>query len=332
MSSRPDHHRRPARAKGTGFRRPIIARRERLEAPRSVTVAPFDPAHLDVVLSVMAGLDDHTLIHVAPDGDAHATVGVRQIPHDPRCAGAGMFGLRAPEDATIVGLSFRARSGSTYFPHGQGGDAGRDRTRVEVVVSASGLIDARIHPSDAETFAVVEAPNGVVVDALHRLMGRPVPGERPPLTALVAGMWMAEILRPPAGRTAPKWSEVAAAHDPMAEHDGVRLITPTTPEQVAEQMQQLVDEASWRDLHRAAAIGRMTTPELTAEEAAWMDTTMFARWMTDSFPAPAAAVAQLRRRGATDAADGIVATLALLDPPPDMAPGPHDDEELPEAG
>ena len=64
---------------------------------RPVTVAPFDVGRLDVtqldaVLSVMAGLDDPTIVLVQPDGNDHALFGVRELPFDPRCIGAGMFG------------------------------------------------------------------------------------------------------------------------------------------------------------------------------------------------------------------------------------------------
>ena len=98
--------------------------------------------------------------------------------------------------------------------------------------------------------------------------------------------------------------------------DGPLRGLPPSPETVVTAMQRLADEAAWDDLRRAAAIGRMAAPDLDPDEAAWMDATMFARWMVDSFPSPARALGLLRRSGAHDAADRIEQVLERLDPPP----------------
>lgn len=311
---------------------------------RPVTVAPFDVGRLDVtqldaVLSVMAGLDDPTIVLVQPDGNDHALFGVRELPFDPRCIGAGMFGMRAPAGTALVGLTFSGLGQplpGDLGPFDPGsndafdeGAVDGDLRRVDVVVTADGATDARIH-DDHGFSAPSGTPTGVVIDALHRLIGLPTPGATPPLTELVAGLWMAEILRICISGRRPGWAEVVAALDGAAVGSAPDRFTAATPADVAATMQQLTDEASWQDLHRAAAIGRMAAPDLSAEEAAWMDTAMFARWMTESFPTVALVRDELRVISALDVLDGVDAVLERLDPVPWSAS--HDDDEDDEDG
>lgn len=327
MSRRPHHHRtrRPSAPEqpspisiartSAAFDGPSAHDTDARTGPRFGT-AEHD---LDSVLSLMADLDDGTLVLAMPDGSDRAVMSTHAIPTDPRCAGAGLFGLRAPDGAALVGLCFTGHQRLT-IPH-HAGDGGVDpgRTRVDVVVATGGAVRARIRPADAvgidrsdatRPLGAVDAPGGIVVDALHRVLARDTPGERPPLTRLVAGLWMAEILDVAAAHAVPTWDAVGAAHDGAAER--LRRDGDTSPARIAERMRRLVEEASWEDLHHAAAIGRMTAPELEPHEAGWMDTTMFARWMSDSFPTVEEVTSLLGERGAVDAVDGIEQTLALL--------------------
>lgn len=297
---------------------------------RPLTVTPLDVDQLDAVLDVMAGIDTATVVFVEPDGD-HAVFGIRELPSDPRCIGAGLFGLRAPAGAALAGLCF----GGTSSAHplrpatGDGRPPGPDHPldadvhpRVDVAVTVDGRIEARVHPQDGSAPLAALRPEGIVVDALHRVLGRPAPGGPPPLDALVVGMWLTEVAALAVGDHPPTWADVAAAHDRLAGRAGVdptvadrvdaaRGAT-TSPAQVGAWMHDLVAESSWVALHQAAAIGRMAVPELTAAEAAWMDTTMFSRWMTDSFPSPPAVLDRLVRLGATEAAEGIESAFSSL--------------------
>jgi len=54
-------------------------------------------------------------------------------------------------------------------------------------------------------------------------------------------------------------------------------------------------------------------PDLSKEEAQWMDDTMFARWVLSALPDLAPATALLRAVGASDAAAGVDAVIALVD-------------------
>lgn len=315
MSTPRNHHRRPRPAR-TPSRRSAPPRSAVTTRPPGIAPTP-DGTRLDAALEMMAGLDDDTVMFLHADGPHRSRLGLRELVSDPRCAGAGMFGMQAPMGVDLVGCCFRGRPGAASVAASIAAepvawpveDSDGRGCRVEVVVAADGRIDARVHHDDGR-LTLTAAPSGIVVDALHRLIGLPVPGAPPPLTSLVAGMWMAQVLRLPLLTPGPAWAEVAAVH-PGATPDGDPSGAPS-PQRVAASMHRLAQEASWEDLHHAASVGRMPAPELDASEAAWMDTTMFARWMTDSFPPPADALAVLAGMGATDAVRGVEAVLAHL--------------------
>jgi hypothetical protein len=65
------------------------------------------------------------------------------------------------------------------------------------------------------------------------------------------------------------------------------------------------DGFSWAALHQRAATGHATVHELSASEAAWMDTTMFGRWVTGALPDPSVVVGMLRAHGCGDVAERL---------------------------
>lgn len=271
---------------------------------RRLTVPPIDLEEVDGVMSVMADLPDGTVVFIGPDSPGRARVGTGALRADPRCTGAAMFGLRAPSDAALVGLCFSGRPTT---------DTVADRRRVDVVVTAAGVIRAMAHDDGVRTPTAGE-PSGVVVDALHRMLALPVPGGPPPLTDLVVGLWMAGIRSLVESSPSPTWAEIASLHPSAPGTGAAAAADPPTPAAVAASTCGLAADATWADLHHAAAIGRMTAPELDAAEAAWMDTTMFARWMVDSFPATRDVLQHLRRCGSDAAARCVEVVLERLDP------------------
>ncbi|MBS1836360.1 MAG: hypothetical protein JST64_01550 [Actinobacteria bacterium] len=286
-------------------------------------LVPLGTEQVDGVLSVMAGLDDRTVVYVEPGHGAHGTLGLQPLPADPRCSAAGMFGMRAPQGASLVGLCFSGHPASTHpgpgctgepLLHAIDDDRVEAHQRIDVVVTASGSLHARIHQPDGTTAPTVGRPRGVVVDALHRVLSLPVPGPRPTLVALVVGMWMTEVLAATAGPSAPTWTQIAALHERSLGPDRARGAAGLTPQAVAESLRSLTDGATWQGLHHAAAVGRMAAPELEAEEAAWMDTTMFSRWMVDSFPSPEVVLRRLGHIGSDHAARCVDAAIRHLDP------------------
>lgn len=284
---------------------------------RSPSPAEFvSVEHAATALAVLADLEPGLVLAMRRDHLGREVIDGRDLPADARCGAAGLFTLSAPSDSLVVGVSFVGRPSSG------------EPTRIDVALTAAGSVRSQIH-RDGDVTAVEGSAGGVVVDALHRMLGLPAPGPRPPLTALVAGVWLHQILAPTVQNRAPTWAEVAwAAVDPLA-HLGRSASVPVpgdltsrippSEEAIAAEMQELADGASWEDLRRAASIGRMRAPQLDPGEAAWMDTTMFARWMVDSFPALSTTTDVLDMLGAADIAERIRAVLRRLDPLP--APG-----------
>jgi hypothetical protein len=326
MSSRSRPSGPSRRAATTAARAARAARRRRWALPGSGT--DLTEERVESVLAIMAGLPAGTLVAIQPDGPDHMLLGVRELPSDPRCGGAGLFGIDAPERSVLVGVSFEGTSGPTGTatdvpldpPDPAAGDA--ETARVDVVVTADGDVHSRIHDHEQPPPSERRPARGILVDALHRCLGLPAPGDPPPLTELVARMWLHEFLRRWDGDQIPTWADAALAHvDPAGDDGPVRIGAPgrglpPSPEALAASMQRLADEADWNDLRRAAAIGRMAAPDLDPHEAGWMDATMFARWMVDSFPPPLRAVGLLRRAGAPEAADRVREVLDRLDPSP----------------
>lgn len=288
--------------------------RRHVRPPGPLLVAPgaeLTPDHIDGLLTVLGGLDTGSLVIVQPDRPGHMTLGVRELPADPRCAGAGLFGLDVPTGCSLIAASFIGRCSSDGDAGTDGGAAGGSApTRVDALVTALGDVHARVRHGYEPPQPVVGAPSGVMVDAMHRAIRLPSPGSPPPLTELVGRMWLHRVLGLPS--PAPTWSQAATTHlDPGRSGRPRRGGEPTTDE-VVDSILELADDADWRDLHRAAAIGRMAVPELDPLEADWMDHTMFARWMVESFRSTDVALAMLRSSGADATADRIDEVLSRI--------------------
>lgn len=301
------HPRTPASRPTGGSGRPI----GRGRTPN--TAVPQD--HSGEALGVLGELDPGMVVSLRLDGRGRVVIDGRELPFDARCAGAGLFSLEAPPDSLLVGVSFTGTP-SMELPCDRDPD---EAIRIDVAVTAAGSVHSQVH-CDGGVAPVDGTAGGVVVDALHRVLGLAVPGPPPTLRALVAGMWLQQVLLAATDGRVPTWAEAAwAAVDPLAVTDApaptdpLTAVVPPSEEAVAAEMAELADGASWEDLRRAAAIGRMRVPQLDPEEAGWMDATMFARWMVDSFPPPAVATDRLERIGALDLADRVRSVLRRLD-------------------
>jgi hypothetical protein len=73
------------------------------------------------------------------------------------------------------------------------------------------------------------------------------------------------------------------------------------------------DGFRWADMHARAASGAITVHELTTDEAAWMDTTMFARWVAGSMPDPSVAIGILELHHCHTVADRLRRVLHGVD-------------------
>jgi len=291
--------------------------RRALSSQRSPSPAELvSSEHTLLALGILADLVPGSVVALHLDHHGRPILDGRDLPGDGRCGGAGLFTLVAPPGSLLVGVTF------------VGTPSTGDPTRIDVVVSAAGTVGAQVH-RDGGVEEVAAPAGGVVVDALHRMLGLATPGPTPPLTDLVVGMWLHQVLTCCTGDRVPTWSDVAwAAVEPTTRvergtslRDSTELTRPTgcgggippSEEAIAAEMVELADGASWDDLRRAAAIGRMRAPQLDPEEADWMDATMFARWMIESFPSPSAVTELLQSVGASDVADRIRSVLRRLE-------------------
>jgi len=270
------------------------------------------------ILDLLGHLDPGVLLALLPGPNDDDEIAVRELPHDPRCGGAGLFGLMAPPGSPLVATSFRGRAApmdplstrptrpaeSADSP-GSADSPDREHQRVDVVVTRAGQVLSRIHLGDGSTIDPEGPAGGVVIDALHRVLGLPCPGDPPPLTDLLATLWLQELLALASVHPALTWGDAVSLHpDPGT----VGRVLPSA-EALASATLDFLGDVTWERLRLAAAGGRTMVPELSPHEAAWMDDTLFARWLVESFPPPEVALAVLRDGGAHEAADGVRSVL-----------------------
>jgi len=293
------------------------------------------PDRIDAVLDVLSQLDSSTVLTVLPGKRGSVHIGVRVLPPDPRCAGAGLFGMDLSDGCQLAAVSFSGscsappdgpggtdvrvdgsgghhESGDHDWPGGREWPGGHD-VRVDALVTATGEIHSQVHHPEGPA-PVSGRAGGVVVDALHRVLGIPVPGQAPPLLDLVTGMWFHEVMRLIDSGSGLGWADVAAAHL-QPDSRSTPSLPPASEEVVAASIRRLADDACWERLRMAAVVGRLAAPELDAHEAEWMDATMFGRWMVDSFPSFDALSRRLHDVGAPDAALRIAGVLSRLTRP-----------------
>lgn len=278
-------------------------------------------ADAPTALGIVRELDPFVLIALAPRGE-EVEVSVRALPADDRCGAAMLLGLDAPPGATTVAASFVGSASDRHTGHGKRTGHGH---RIDVAVDRGGRIASTLRPLRADGTpgedepAAAATPEGLVVDALHRVLDLPSPGAPPALTELVTAMWSMCLTSHLPAEAAPTWAEVAALHpagdeavgDGLPSGDGAAV--PPSPEALAAATRRLTaDGTTWERLRRATAIGRFPAPELSPEEAAWMDHTMYARWYVQSYPSAEFVAARLRSCGATAAASGVEQVARLL--------------------
>jgi hypothetical protein len=238
----------------------------------------IDPSMLTQVIGVEAH-DEHVDLHVAP------------LPHDDRAGAAGLFGMRAGPGWCAVAMSFAGRARHLDDGHVIGRAGGL------LVVDRDGGVASRLHV-DGDDPLLDEPldpghPQGLTVDALHRILGLPSPG-RPPATPLVTlALWSQLVIVHTLEHECLSWARAVALHPghPHAHHGGHggAHLLPEPPdvgasvETVVEATLRTEGELDWARLHRRACRGRPLV-DLSAQEAAWMDPTLVARWMLGGLP------------------------------------------------
>ena len=236
-----------------------------------------DPTPL---LELLSHFPDSVVVGYEPDGD-HVQLHVAPLLSDDRAAAAGLFGLHAEPSWSAAGVAVvgRARHLHTRQVVGDGANAA-------VVVTRSGAVASRFHVDGLDD-ALPAAPDGggegaegLVVDALHRMLGLPVRGTQVPPAHLALTVWADRVLDVLLSEGSLDWADALRLHpgDP-----GPGPIGPSI-EMLVEATVRFTDGFDWADLHRRTAQGRRAGYDLTPQEAAWMDVTMFSRWVAGSLP------------------------------------------------
>ena len=150
--------------------------------------------------------------------------------------------------------------------------------------------------------------DGLVVDALHRALGLDSPGESVPAEQLVLAIWAHLVLGRLLQHGTIGWAQVLALHpgDP-----GPGPVGPSI-EMLVEATTRASIGFDWANLRRRAALGSWPAADLDPDEAAWMDDTLFSRWMTSALPGTDQTSAVLDQHGCHDVADRMRRVAAAV--------------------
>ncbi len=273
----------------------------------SISTHPRPPGRLDsdAVASLLSPLLDDADAGSGREPAPNCVIGIDEqtdgldvhlapLPHDERCAAAGLFGMRAGPSWCAVALATtgRGRRPDTREVVGEVRSlivVGRDAT----VTSALRVGSEAIHdPGPVE---------GLVVDGLHRVLGLPSPGDPPPRPLFALAVWSQLLV------------VHAVEHGPLSWDDAVALLpeppgagAPTSVEAVVDAVLHGGEDLCWDRLHRRARAGHGPA-DLSREDVRWMDATMYARWALGSLPDAALASDVLRVHGSTRAAAAVTA-------------------------
>lgn len=278
-------------------------------------------AHRDdpeLLLGVLRPFTESVIVGFEPS-EEHLDLHVAPIPPDPRAGAAGLFGIEAPPEWSAVGAAFPGRARDLHT-----GDVLHDAATAAVVVTRGGDMASNLRTDGVHPMMPLELGDdgygnatGLVVDALHRILGLPCPGVPPAPLELALSMWSHELLGILVEAGTVSWAQAVAAHpgDP-----GGGSIGPSD-EMLVEALIRLAEGFSWEHMHARAVAGRDPAGDLSTHEAAWMDTTLFSRWVLSSIASPHAIEGLLWSRGSGETAERFTRVMhavhrLILDPSP----------------
>ncbi len=182
-----------------------------------------------------------------------------------------------------------------------------------VVATARVVLDRRGRlASSLDGDAHVDAsdpPSGVLIDALHRALGMASPGCAPHPARLLLAMWCTDVVAAVLAQGILRWPEVVALHP----GDPGRGAGTASAETIAEATVRCSSGFDWARVHRRAVRGDGALPgDLRRSEVAWMDPTMYGRWVIESMIDPVLACEVLHTHGNAVAAQRLAAVAAEL--------------------
>lgn len=217
------------------------------------------------------------LLHVAAPGAEGFDLGVK--PLDGLHPTDVLLGTTAPDDWHAVGI---ATHGWAYHV-AERADPGRRRHRVHVVtlLSRSGehAHRTRADDEDLEDALAGEAPGGEQVDLLQRVLG--LPTDPPPCDA--STYWSIEWLSALVRTEEP----VESLADAVALHPVTNLLRRGTGIADADLVDVLTAfhrVLGWGRMRELASLDRFSVPDLSPEDASWLDDGAFARFLLNRCP------------------------------------------------
>ena len=247
--------------------------------------------------------EESLLIHLAPIRD------------DPRGTLAGLFELVAPRSWQAVAVCVEGRSDA---PPGED-DADVD---IRALLMRSGALCTRIdgtggteqlpattsHPSSAAG-SEPDAPSGLLVDCLHRVLGLATPGPAPDAVDVALGTWSQAMLEHLFDRGDLSWADAVRLH-PGAPGSVAAALDPVAPsvETLVEATFRSTDDWDWARVHRRARHGSVRAA-LTPGEASWMDTAMYGRWVVSHLADPLGVAELLDSHDFDEVAAGLRAVV-----------------------
>lgn len=238
------------------------------------------------------------------------------VPFDDRVAAAGLFCMRAEPSWCAVATTGSGRARHLDDGHVLGS------IRSLVVVDRDGGIASRMrfeplddhdplerfHEATTPRFGAISSSDdpgpvvGLTVDALHRMLDLPSPGDPPPTPLMALAVWSQDLIERLLDGQHLDWPDAVALH-PGAPSGGA---VETSVETVVEATLRTQGSISWERLHRRAQDGHARL-DLSPQEIAWMDPVLYARWVVDSLPDADLAADLLRAHSACRTADLVTA-------------------------
>jgi len=146
---------------------------------------------------------------------------------------------------------------------------------------------------------------------MHRMLGLAAPGDAPFLEELVVGLWLNQVMQAAMNTESLTWEQAVALHpgEPAElSESGLISVTPSL-ETITEATFRAAEQLDWDRMRLRAMQGEFHATALTPEEAEWMDTTMFARWVAGSIPEAETLIRTLGRLGAEQISENIASVL-----------------------
>ena len=205
--------------------------------------------------------EGHQLVRVeACTGPDDIELGFKNIDGHPL---ETLMGFTAPREWSALGVCAEGWAASTDSGCRPSQAKGRMRMRTTVLVSRDGPVASGLRFA-GEDFTPMPGGEGMILDALLRAMRLPT---APPPARFEE--WLARLL-----------FMTIAGH-----HRGDRRVGWAQLRPVLERYDELGSAGgTWEQLRAMAAKGHRVTSDLTAEDAAWMDEGMFARWVLGEIP------------------------------------------------